>query len=45
LDVWIAEAMQAQGNDARFLAWRDSADLEEGLAAFAGKRAPRWQGR
>lgn len=40
----IAEAMQAQGNDPDFRAWQDSADLVEGLAAFAAKRTPRWEG-
>jgi crotonobetainyl-CoA hydratase len=43
-EAGVAEAMHAQGDDPNFHAWRDSADLTEGLKAFAEKRASRWEG-
>jgi enoyl-CoA hydratase/carnithine racemase len=43
-EAGVAGAMRAQRDHAQFSAWRDSADLKEGLKAFAEKRKPRWMG-
>lgn len=44
-EAGIAEAMQAQGAYPEFCSWQDSADLKEGLKAFAEKRLPHWEGQ
>jgi crotonobetainyl-CoA hydratase len=41
----LAAALSGQRAYPEFAAWWDSDDLREGLAAFAGKRAPEWKGR
>lgn len=41
----LADALDNQEGYPAFAAWRRSEDLQEGLRAFAEKRAPEWTGR
>lgn len=44
-EAGVDGALRAQGNYPEFRAWRESADLDEGLRAFAEKRVACWDGQ